>query len=245
MSDQAPVKPERKFHDRELGEVVAAVADGWNCPECRYNLEGQAIHVEPTYGFLVCRCPECGRVWPTQVQELKPSTRRMIVYASALVWWGAVFGGTLGVGLFLFGMAASASQWVSWRHDATSWAALSDLLWFPPVMILVAVTAAIGLPHLRAGRLQMLAVGSVVIGALSTVAYHLSDLNRSPDFEEVAASVLHMVVGCATLVVSVMLARPIARLVAVLFMSKKMRVSLSALWIADGRTPPDMKPPQR
>ena len=236
---QGPARATReRFIDKELGEVVASLTDGWTCPQCRYNLEGQAIHVEPTYRFLVSRCPECGRVWPTQVQELKPSTRRLMVYGSGLIWWGGVVGGVFGTGMFLFGMGASAAEWVSWRNELTSWVALSDLLWFPPVCLLVALTGAIGLPHLRTLRLLLLALGSMAIGTLSLAAYLFHDLRRGPDSAELFAGALHLFVGCVTLGLAVWLARPLARLIGSLFMSTKMARGLSALWTADGITPP-------
>jgi hypothetical protein len=234
----APASTNARFSDHALGEVIAAVADGWTCPQCRYDLEGQAIHLEPTYKFLVCRCPECGRVWPAQVQELKPSVRRRMVYASAFVWWGFVFGGLLGIGMFMFGMAASAATWVRWSGDFLGWVALSDLLWFPPVMFVAAVTAAIGMPHLTTRRLMLLSAVSVLIGGLSTAAYHASDLGSWPSDAEVLASIVHFLGGCVALVLAVAVARPTARGIAMLFMNQKLRVGLTDLWTADGRTPP-------
>lgn len=248
MQTQHPAHPDQptpersnRFSDHALGEVIAAVADGWACPQCRYDLEGQAIHLEPTYKFLVCRCPECGRVWPAQVQELKPSVRRRVEYASAFVWWGFVFGAMLGIGMFLFGMAASAATWTRWRGDFLDWVALSDLLWFPPVMFVAAVTAAIGMPHLTTRRLMLLSAIPVLIGALSTIAYHASDLNAWPSDAEVLASIIHFLGGCLALVLAIAIARPTARGIALLFMNQKLRVGLSGLWTADGRTPPWMK----
>lgn len=237
----APPAASPKFTDHELGEVIAAITDGWTCPQCRYDLRGQAIHVEPRYKFLVCRCPECGRVWPAQVQELKPSVRRRMAYASAFVWWGFVFGGLLGIGMFMFGMAASAATWARWNGEFLDWVALSDVLWFPPVMFVAALTAAIGMPHLTTRRLMLLSTVSVLIGGLSTVAYHASDLGSWPSDAEVLASTVHFLAGCMALVLAVAIARPTARGIAMLFMNQNLRIAVSALWTADGRTPPWMK----
>lgn len=229
-----------RFSDHALGEVIAAVADGWSCPECRYDLQGQAIHLEPKYKFLVSRCPECGRVWPAQVQELKPSVRRRMVYASAFIWWGIVVGGLIGIGMFLFGMAASAATWARWSGDFLDWTALSDLLWFPPIMFIAAVTAAIGMPHLTTRRLHLLSGIAVGIGALSTLAYHMSGSGGGFPEAEIIASIIHFLAGWLALVLAVAIARPTARGIAMLFMNQKLRVAVSGLWITDGRTPPWM-----
>jgi len=243
--DQPSPQSNRRFSDHTLGEVIAAVSDGWTCPQCRYNLEGQAIHLEPTYKFLVCRCPECGRVWPAQVQELKPSVRRRVVYASAFVWWGFVFGGLVGAGMFMFAMSASAASWARWHGDFLDWASLSNLLWFPPVMFVFALTAAIGMPHLTTRRLILLSFISVVIGVLSTVALHASNIGSGPSKGEVLASSLHFIVGWLTLTLATIIARPTARGIAMLFMNQKLRIAVSGLWTADGRTPPWTKAPRK
>lgn len=229
-----------RFTDHELGEVIAAITDGWTCPQCRYDLCGQAIHLEPKYKFLVCRCPECGRVWPAQVQELKPSVRRRMVYASAFVWWGFVFGGLMGSGMFMFGMSASAASWARWNGDFLDWAALSDMLWFPPVMLIFALTAAIGMPHLTTRWLMLLSLIPVIIGGLSTIAFHSSGFD-APSEGEVIASILHFFVGWLTLALATAIARPTARGIATMFMNQNLRIAVSALWTADGRTPPWMK----
>lgn len=225
----------------QLGEIIAAVTDGWTCPECRYELKGQAIHLEPKYRFLVSRCPECGRVWPAQMQDLKPSVRRRLASSSAFLWWVLVGGGVFGVGMYLFGMAASAVAWARWYGEYLSWVALSDLLWHPPVMLVAALTAAIGLSHLNTARLLLLAIAPAVIGLLSTIAYLLSDIQRNPDAGEVTAAMIHLGAGCVAMVLALLVARPIARLIALVFMNQNLRVAVSGLWTADGRTPPWLK----
>lgn len=237
-----PASP--RFADNELGEVIAAVTDGWSCPQCRYDLRGQAIHLEPKYKFLVSRCPECGRVWPTQVQELKPSVRRRMAYASAFVWWGFVFGGLIGSGMFLFGMSASAATSARWHGDFLDWYSLSDLLWFPPVMFAFALTAAIGMPHLATRRLLLLSLIPVVIGGLSTLALHASHFD-TPSEGEIIASIIHFLGGWTALLLAVAIARPTARGIATMFMNQNLRIAVSGLWTADDRTPPWMEKPGR
>lgn len=232
----------QETHGAGLGEIIAAVSDGWTCPECRYELRGQAIHLEPKYRFLVSQCPECGRVWPAQMQDLRPVVRRRLASASAFLWWVLVGGALLGIGMYLFGMAASAASWARWRGDFLNWAALSDVLWHPPVMLVAALTAAIGLSHLTTRRLLLLAIAPAVIGFLSTVALLLSDIGRNALFGEVFAAMIHLGAGCVTMAVAVLVARPIARVVALVFMSQNMRLVVSGLWTADGRTPPWLKP---
>lgn len=222
----------------DLGEIIAAVADGWTCPQCHYELRGQAIHLEPRYRFLVSRCPECGRVWPAQTQDLRPSLRRRMMATPAFLWWMLVGGGAFGLGMYLFGMAASAVAWARWHGDFLDWVALSDLLWHPPVMLVAALTAAIGMPHLAAGRLLLLSAVPATIGLLSTVAYLLSGISRSPTEGEVIAAFIHLLGGCITLAFAVLLARPLARVIAMVFMSQNMRIPVSGLWTAEGRTPP-------
>ncbi len=237
--DREPVrKPQSAGPDRDLGEIISAVTDGWTCPECRYELKGQSIHVEPTYRFLVSRCPECGRVWPAQMQDLRPAVRRRLASTSAFLWWALVGGGLLGIGMYLFGMAASAASWARWRGDIFGWVALSDILWHPPVMLVAAVTAAIGLSHLSTRRLLLLAIAPAVIGFLSTVALLLSDIGRNALTEEVMAAMIHLGAGYVAMVLAVLVARPIARLITLVFMSKNMRITVSGLWTAEGRTPP-------
>lgn len=224
--------------DAGLGEIIAAVSDGWTCPECRYELKGQAIHLEPKYRFLVSQCPECGRVWPAQMQDLRPTIRRRLASASAFLWWVLVGGALLGIGMYLFGMAASAASWARWRGDIFNWAALSDMLWHPPVMLVAALTAAIGLSHLTTRRLLLLAIAPAVIGFLSTLALLLSDIGRNALTSEVIAAMIHLGAGYLTMALAVLVARPIARVIALVFMSQNMRVVVSGLWTADGRTPP-------
>lgn len=238
---QAKAGGKNEFSDHELGEVVAALTGAWSCLECGYSLAGQEIHSEPKYGFLVCRCPECGRVWPIERQELSLESRRRAARVSAVLWWGMLVAGTLGTGMFLFGMAASAATWTRWGHDPGDWIAMSDMLWFPPATILIAIASAFGLPHVRTRGLMQLAGISMGIGAVSLVPFHLSEIGRDPPLHEVIASVIHLVAGCVSLALSVLVARPMARGIALRFMNQKLRIAATGLWTADGRTPPWVK----
>ena len=131
----------------ELGQIVGSLTEGWRCPSCQYDLHHQAVHIEPTYQFLVSRCPECGRVWPVQMQELTTKTRRMVGFESVIIWGAIVLVGVLGTAFFMFGMSASAADYVRWSNDPEMWFRIVPLLILPVVLFPVTIVAALGLPR--------------------------------------------------------------------------------------------------
>ena len=226
----------------ELGEIVGALTQGWRCPSCQYDLHHQAVHIEPKYQFLVSRCPECGRVWPVQMQELKPKTHRMIGFASVIIWGAFVLAGVLGTAFFMFGISISAADVVRWDNDPVAWFMLVPFLTFPIVLIPVTVVAALGLPHLRTSRLVLLSLLPIGFATAFVSLFHLL---REPDdirLAEVGASALALFVGGLVYITGALIARRIARVISVLFMSTTLRNAVSGLWTADGREPPANKP---
>ena len=226
----------------ELGEIVGSLTEGWRCPSCQYDLHHQAVHIEPMYQFLISRCPECGRVWPVQMQELKPKTRRMVGFASVIIWGGFVLAGVLGTAFFMFGMSASAADYVRWNEDPLAWFMLIPLLIFPVVLVPATVVAALGLPHLRTSRLVLLTLLPIGFSTAFISLFHLLDEPDDIRLDEVAASALALIVGGLVYITGALVARRIARVIAVLFMSTTLRNAVSGLWTADGRTPPANKP---
>src|SRR5437868_3286417 len=74
------------------------------CFGCGYNLHGQVVAMDERLGFLVCRCPECGRFHPGAmgVSATRPWLARLGVMLISLMVLGsiAVYGfGGLFVGL--------------------------------------------------------------------------------------------------------------------------------------------------
>jgi len=226
----------------KLGQIVAALTEGWRCPACQYDLQNQAVHVEPTYQFLVSRCPECGRVWPVQMQELKPKTRRTIGFVSVVVWGAFVLAGILGTAFFQFGMAASATDRLRWENDPVSWASFVMSLFLPVVLFPTCVIAALGLPHLNTRRLLALALVPMALAFVFIALYHLIDDPDDIELGEIIVSVVHLVIGYTVFAACVLAARPTARAFAWLFMSTRLKIAVSGLWTASGKTPPFAEP---
>ena len=73
------------------------------CEQCGYNLHGQIVTRDPRLGFMVCRCPECGRFHPAGHRTTAASLWRSRLAAGLLLLWilivlTAWFFATLGLG---------------------------------------------------------------------------------------------------------------------------------------------------
>ncbi len=75
------------------------------CTACHYNLHGQAVSLDERLGFLVCRCPECGRFQPAGVGVSANSVwLRRAASALLAVWAGIIVVAYLAILCFMFGM---------------------------------------------------------------------------------------------------------------------------------------------
>lgn len=95
-----PAANDAPKRDERLGVITGVRV----CGKCGFNLMGQLILREPTYGLIVARCPECGQVAPLQeYPSMGRTTRRWATLLGGL-WVLTVLAGAAAASFALMGI---------------------------------------------------------------------------------------------------------------------------------------------
>ncbi len=85
------------------GEWVSTVSGDRSCVSCGFNLYGQPVVKEPTYGLFIVRCPECATAAALQEYPSMGRWARRVGALLAALWLLIVVGGSFAMGGALTG----------------------------------------------------------------------------------------------------------------------------------------------
>ncbi len=241
---------------------VATVETDRYCDGCGYNVRTRPVKREPRTGLLVTLCPECGRFHAagelTTRSKLWPGRIATIL----IIGWGGLlvsnFAGLalaqLATQMFLIENMYTSRRMVysaganpvvyrqplyelpesrQYREVLTLSALMSIGVSFFGFAALVVVC-----PHWRRLIYGLVAAGMPLAAALIVCLLIRWDPPGSSGrwcYPFIVGSTLVQMLGG---VLGVMLGRPIARGLAVMFLPPRLRQALAFLWIADGKAPP-------
>lgn len=92
------------------GPRVSTIVGDRLCTDCGFNLTGQPVMKEPTYGLFIARCPECGAVASLQEYPLLGKWAGRWASLAAALWLLVLLGGAAGFGMLTFGLSMGAAQ---------------------------------------------------------------------------------------------------------------------------------------
>ncbi|RMH29311.1 MAG: hypothetical protein D6693_02145 [Planctomycetota bacterium] len=105
-NDAKPTEDEASAATRRVSTIVGDRL----CVGCGFNLTGQPIVKEPTYGLLIARCPECGVVAALQEYPLLGKWANRWASLAAALWLLVLLGGAFGFGMMVFGLSMATVE---------------------------------------------------------------------------------------------------------------------------------------
>ena len=239
------------------------------CHGCGYNLHGQIVTMDERLGFLVCRCPECGRFHPAAmgVSATRPWLARLGVLLASMMLFTAL--GVFGLaGLFL-GMASYAhlDSYTQRVYQNNSYGSNSirelrvpnpseygtsyyqELLtrWrlFAGFSALVAVGlgmfCAVILWHASPVRRWAVLVFPFVVAVLTYGTWALNENIDHVFTYSVERLFAYSLLNVICMIFGLLSGRAITRGLLRLFVPPRLRQHVNFLWLCDGKTPPTVK----
>lgn len=248
---------------RPLGRYGQLETDAF-CSACGYNLHGQDVLLDERLGFLICRCPECGRFSPAGAGTSANSVW-LSRFGSVLLlgWIVIVLGVTVSLGFALGGMQVGFVESYLWYESqpkvgfAGSWAYTTQ----PPAgtdprnlpgeglaILLCAAALAIGFVagllcvtfmwHWPRRRYLLL-----ILLPVAAVAFVLSIFLTEPSYRFVQAWCVQgafTMLACESLgiLLGIRFGRPLARVIIRSIVPPRPRQLLAFLWHVDGKRLP-------
>ncbi len=235
------------------------------CFGCGYNLHGQVVTQDDRLGFLVCRCPECGKFHPAAmgVSASRPWLARLGVML--VVFWVLMVLAIMGLGGFFTGMCTYAHLDTYTIGDYTGGQYLLHLrpppnrqtigidyyeIWETEWRTFVTVDALLSIAmgvfiaaitwHLPP-RLRLLFLLFPLV--VQTILMWIWTTNN--DVHYVIAAMLPAIgmytfVSAAGIAIGLRIGRPIVRFLVRLIIPARLRQHVNFLWTCDGKTPPAM-----
>jgi hypothetical protein len=230
------------------------------CHGCGYNLHGQVVTADDRLGFMICRCPECGRHHPAGFGTSAASVwLKRLGTILLFVWIAIVLGATVLSLIALGGFQAGYVNeflWYNWVNAGQSYYSLSppagaDLSQIPGWSQAIALylcagafgfflgTALVTLLWHWPSRRYFWAIALPLISA----AFLLLLPFRDHEYDHVWTwCVTGVGVQCGIEIIGILLGtslgRPLARAVVRTIVPPKPRQFLVFLWTVDGKAHP-------
>ncbi|HSV13414.1 MAG TPA: hypothetical protein VLI90_04100 [Tepidisphaeraceae bacterium] len=250
---------------RPLGQYGQLEVDAF-CAGCGYNLHGQDVSMDERLGFLVCRCPECGRYHPAGHGTVANSVW-MSRYAAMLlvVWIGIVLATAAAATFAMGGLQAAYIGTFTWYQAASGNGQGFSGQWFytttPPAdanpmsipgwgsaTVLIVASLALGffVGTLMVAFLWHWARWRYVLGIImpalaASFAMWIYMSQREYQYVEqwcVSRTWTMAAVQAAGMMLAIRLGRPLARAIVRSIIPPKPRQLLTFLWRVDGKTMP-------
>ena len=237
------------------------------CFGCGYNLHGQIVTHDERLGFLVCRCPECGRFHPAAmgVSATRPWLARLGV--SLIMSWILTALVVIGLLSFFIGLMNyahfetyttyanqnynSATRFRVIRNITTNNPGYYDeywaIRWHYFVAFAAALSTALGvffavaMWHVAPARRWRILIWPVVVSLLTFLIWYGNENITSVFSWSVDITFRYMMLNLATMTLGLLIGRPVTRSLCRMLIPPRLLQHVHFLWRCDGLTPPSTK----
>ncbi len=235
------------------------------CFGCGYNLHGQIVTHDERLGFLICRCPECGRFHPAAmgVSATRPWLARLGVMLASL--WIFTFLLVVGLGGYFVGLCTYAHLETYTTGKGAGYSFSADRVmrplpnrmtagsdyyehweteWKLYIFFLVAVSLGIGvftavaMWHQTRLRQRLFLAYPWLIGAVVFGAWWSSYDIDAVFAWSVSIITIYAFFSMIAICLGQLIGRPSVRCVARLIVPPRLLQHVQFLWRCDGKTPP-------
>ncbi len=240
--------------------MVATIELDRFCDGCGYNLRTQAVRRDPRTQILMCRCPECGRFHPAadHTTVARPWLRRLGAMALA-VWIFAIGGGVIGLAIGQGGLTVLALDELGRpryiiSRDLAKRTRMPSLHTMPgsyeyKFALGVCSAGSLALSFVGIGLLTVfchhwprsvyVVVAALLPVSVMAVVWVAVWIDKNEPIGWMTQYFFYMtIVQIGGGLLGVIGGRPLARLLAVVFLPPRSRQVLAFLWLIDGKTPP-------
>jgi len=236
------------------------------CFGCGYNLHGQVVTMDERLGFLVCRCPECGRFHPAAmgVSATRPWMARLGVMLIAT--WVMSFLLFMGLGGFFVGLftyihlddytmyagqnqytniqvrtvrpapVRSANDYSYYNRRENDWKIFS--FFTGALGVMMGMFTSIVMWHASRRVLRGTLLYPVFVAVVVYICWWLSyDVSNIIGWS-ILRIALYTALTIATMALGQWFGRPVARFAVRMVAPPKLRQHAQFLWLCDGLEPP-------